>query len=108
MSKVYRTWLFAVVILGTALGVSAQTFTTLDIFNSTNGAGPGYETLMQGPDGNLYGTTSLGGHGAAGTIFKIGRGGALSTLYFFCGQPDCTDGIAPLAGLTVGTDGDFY
>jgi len=34
--------------------------------------------------------------------------GALTTLYNFCSQPDCADGYAPAAGLTLGSDGNFY
>ena len=67
--------------------------------------------LMQPTDGNFYGTTSWGGaNGNAyyGTVFKITPAGALTTLYNFCSQHNCTDGRSPSAGLVQGTDGDFY
>ena len=38
----------------------AQTFKTLVDFKGTNGASPYLMSLVQGTDGNLYGTTSLG------------------------------------------------
>src|SRR5579885_3674329 len=37
---------------------AATTFTTLASFNALNGAGPTLAPLVQGLDGNFYGTTS--------------------------------------------------
>ncbi len=82
--------------------------------NCTDGEGP-TGTLVEGTDGNYYGTTNSGGvnfcasqgHGC-GTVFKITPEGALTTLYSFCSQQNCTDGAEPLAGLVEGSDGDFY
>ncbi|MGA2598921.1 MAG: choice-of-anchor tandem repeat GloVer-containing protein [Bryobacteraceae bacterium] len=89
---------------------SAQTFTTLVSFDVTNGAGPA-AALVQGTDGNFYGMTGGGGANSAGTVFKMTPSGALTTLYNFCSQAGCTDGISlPLlgAGLVQGSDGNFY
>jgi uncharacterized repeat protein (TIGR03803 family) len=70
--------------------------------------------LVQGPDGNFYGATfggsacaSAGDAKECGTIFKITKGGNLTTLYTFCSQPNCTDGVAP-NGLVQAANGDFY
>ena len=63
-----------------------------------------YGVLVQGSDGDLYGTTMLGGPKNAGTVFKISLSGALTTLHSF----DDTDGDEPYAGLVQGTDGNFY
>ncbi len=63
--------------------------------------------LIQAASGNFYGTTSLGGTKAVGTIFKISPSGTLTTLYNFCSQPECSDGASP-SGLIQGTDGVFY
>jgi uncharacterized repeat protein (TIGR03803 family) len=100
----------AVVLLlwaATAITASAQTFTSLLSFDNTNGSGPG-GTLVQGIDGNLYGTTGGGGAYGDGTVFKVTRAGQLTTVYSFCAQTNCTDGSPYLAGLVLATDGNLY
>ena len=85
--------------------------TTLHSFCSqsgyTDGASP-YAGLVQGSDGNFYGTTSAGGANGYGTVFKITPGGTLTTLYSFCSQSGCTDGQNPLGPLIQGSDGNYY
>jgi uncharacterized repeat protein (TIGR03803 family) len=108
---------YAVCVLcaATAIALPAQTFTTLFSFDGTDGALP-EAALVQGTDGNLYGTTWIGGanggacNGGCGTVFKISLSGTLTTLYSFCslGGRACTDGAAPEAGLVEGADGSFY
>ena len=91
----------------------AQTLTTLVNFAGANGANP-QSSLIQGTDGNFYGTTPDGGDLSkcssfgCGTVFKITPGGTLTTLYSFCAQTNCTDGADPLGGLVQATDGNFY
>jgi len=75
--------------------------------NCTDGSMP-FAGLVQGSDGNLYGTTAHGGANNAGTVFKITPGGVLTTLYSFCSQSGCTDGENPSAGLVQASDGNFY
>jgi uncharacterized repeat protein (TIGR03803 family) len=75
--------------------------------NCTDGLSP-FAGLIQGTDGDLYGTTQGGGTNNNGTVFKITLGGALTTLYNFCSQPNCADGCSPNAGLVQATDGNFY
>jgi uncharacterized repeat protein (TIGR03803 family) len=50
----------------------------------------------------------LAGVNDYGTVFKITPGGTLTTLYSFCSQTDCTDGMSPYAGLVQATDGNLY
>jgi uncharacterized repeat protein (TIGR03803 family) len=91
-----------------AVSSPAQTFKTLVNFNGSDGSSPFYVSLVQGTDGNLYGTTATGGAHDAGTVFKVTPAGTLTTLYSFCSQTNCTDGQYPEAGLVLGTDGNFY
>jgi uncharacterized repeat protein (TIGR03803 family) len=87
----------------------AQTFTTLANFDGSNGEFPYYGALIQGPDGNLYGTTWGGGANGYGTVFEVSPSGTLTTLYSFCaGQFGCPNGSKPESGLALGTDGVFY
>jgi uncharacterized repeat protein (TIGR03803 family) len=86
----------------------AQTFNPLVSFNGVDGIGPDYGSLIQGADGNFYGTTSNGGANQAGTVFQVTPGGTLTTVYSFCSQAGCADGADPYAGLIQATDGNFY
>jgi uncharacterized repeat protein (TIGR03803 family) len=61
----------------------AYTFKTLIIFDGTDGATPVDTPLVQGADGNLYGTTLGGGANGAGTVFKMTAAGTVTTLYSF-------------------------
>ena len=85
--------------------------TTLYVFcsqlNCVDGEQP-IAGLVQGTDGNFYGTTRFGGIARNGTIFKITPGGSLTTLYSFCSQTNCADGAIPIASLIQATDGNFY
>src|SRR5579859_2090076 len=60
------------------------TLTTLPPFagSPSDGAYP-LASLVQGTDGNFYGTTYNGGANGGGTVFKITPTGSLTTLYSF-------------------------
>jgi uncharacterized repeat protein (TIGR03803 family) len=94
----------AIITIG-CITVSAQTLTTLHSFNGGDGRSP-EGALVQGSDGNFYGTTPLGGPHSKGTAFKIDATGSLTTLHSFSGSPG--DGAVPVAGLAQGSDGNFY
>jgi uncharacterized repeat protein (TIGR03803 family) len=74
-------------------------------FDGTDGQSPS-AALVQGTDGNFYGTTPAGGTHLQGSVFKIDSAGNLTTLHSFSGFP--LDGAAPTAGPVQGADGNFY
>ena len=97
---------------GAAIASRAQTLTTLASFDGTNGYSP-QSALVQGNDGNFYGTTAQGGlsdncTAGCGTVFKMTPSGTLASLYSFCSQPGCADGTSPYAALIQAADGNFY
>jgi uncharacterized repeat protein (TIGR03803 family) len=107
-----KTACIFLVFFATVIASPAQTFKPLASFDDSNGSGP--QALVQGTDGNFYGTAYWGGAftcvnpEGCGTVFKITSGGVLTTLYSFCAQTNCTDGAAPNAPLVQGADGSFY
>jgi uncharacterized repeat protein (TIGR03803 family) len=62
--------------------------------------------LVQGYDGNFYGTAEFGGTNLYGTVFRISPDGRETNLHSFAGFPD--DGGLPLGGLVQGSDTNFY
>jgi uncharacterized repeat protein (TIGR03803 family) len=103
--------LAAVLAVAAATVADAQTFQVLHIFGSKNGdpGAPQPTTrIAQGRDGNLYTTGIVGAATGNGAAFKITPSGKLTVLYSFCSQSACSDGQAPVGGLTLGTDGNFY
>ena len=110
------TWGGGATYSGTVFKVTATgTLTTLHSFCAQGVCGDGSQPeagLVQGTDGDFYGTTSGGGAfghgGGGGTVFKITPNGTLTTLYSFCAQSGCPDGEYPIAGLVQGASGNFY
>jgi uncharacterized repeat protein (TIGR03803 family) len=97
--------------IATALSAPAQTLTTLYDFCPKSGCTDGWAPvgLLQGTNGDLYGTTWFGGTSTAcgtdgcGTLFTITTGGTLTTLHSFDGR----DGAVP-GGAVQATNGNFY
>ena len=76
-------------------------------FSGPNGNYP-VAPLALGTDGNFYGTSAgdraFGGNNTFGTAFRVTPAGSLTTLVFF----NFNNGACPVAGLTLGRDGNFY
>jgi uncharacterized repeat protein (TIGR03803 family) len=92
---------------GTVFQVTTNgALTTLHSFGATNAEGANPTAgLSLGPDGNFYGTTQDGGNFFQnGTVFRITTNGTFTTLIAFA----VTNGAFPIAGLTLGPDGNFY
>jgi uncharacterized repeat protein (TIGR03803 family) len=103
-SELARTVPFALLSTALLLPLRARSeigVGTLFSFQGTNGAWP--ISLIQGIDGNLYGTTSEGGANGKGTIFQFTLDGAFTCLASF----DGTNGSGP-RGLLQWTNGDLY
>ncbi|MCB1204942.1 MAG: hypothetical protein KDN18_11840, partial [Verrucomicrobiae bacterium] len=64
--------------------------------------------LIEGGDGNFYGTTEYGGANDLGTVFRMTPGGLLTTLVEFSGASGSHPGSWPRCGLTDGDNGYYY
>src|SRR5262249_27571536 len=71
---------------------------------SSDGAIP-FAALIQGTDGNFYGTTTAGGSAYLGTVFQVTPDGTETILHSFTGG--ASDGNDPHAALIQGRDGNF-
>ena len=81
-----------------------STFEVLHQFTGNPDGALAIGALVQGDDGNLYGTTQQGGQFAHGTVFRMTTDGAVAILHHFTG----TDGSLPSAALVLASDGNFY
>ena len=85
------------------IDIETYALTTLATFNTDNGqceAG-----LIQDSDGNLYGTTALGGASNLGTVYKLdAMTHAITTLATFNG----TNGELPQCNLIADAAGNLY
>jgi uncharacterized repeat protein (TIGR03803 family) len=107
------------------LDTEGNNFTILHTFSGTDGSFP-VAPLIQGTDGNFYGTTWAGGDltcgsyywesgsnypypefPGCGTVFKMDPSGNVTVLHTF-EEPQTGDGDAPYAGLLLGKDGYLY
>ena len=97
---------------GTLFKISTNgDFTTLVLFNGTNGSDAYGFPLIEGADGNLYGCTLTGGtsfvptiqNSGNGTVFKVSPQGELTTLFLFSD----TDCLYPVC-IALGNNGDIY
>ncbi len=87
------------------------TFTSLVSFTGTTGATLGsapLAALVQASDGNLYGTTSVGGTGGFGTVFKVTTAGVFTNLLSFTNTTGLALGNSPQGALVQWTDGNLY
>jgi len=108
LSQWRSVYLISVLCLLTGIASSAQTFTVLADFDKATGYLPYSQALVQGFDGNFYGTTQTGGAHGSGTVFKLTPSGTVTAIYSFCAQQHCADGANPGPGLVLNTDGNFY
>jgi uncharacterized repeat protein (TIGR03803 family) len=84
--------------------------TTLYSFCPTSNCSDGYlpNGIVQGSNGNFYGTALVGGAYGAGTIFELTSFGTYKVLYNFCTRKNCNDGSNPVAPPIQASNGNFY
>jgi uncharacterized repeat protein (TIGR03803 family) len=75
-----------------------------DFTSANNGGVYPYAGVMQGSDGNFYGTTAYGGSSGDGTLFKMTPAGVLTNLTSFYSSI----GVYPVASPIQGSDGNLY
>lgn len=87
------------------LGPSGK-LTVLYSFKGTpDGQNPALGGLVRDPQGNLYGTTSVGGASSKGTVYRVDSVGNETLLYSFTGG---ADGGIPYAGVIRDSAGNLY
>jgi uncharacterized repeat protein (TIGR03803 family) len=97
----------AVLSLLFSMCADAQTFTVIHSFTGGNDGGNPTAGVTLDGGGNLYGTTSVGGAGACGTVFKLQHRNSvwvLSNLYSFHGS----DGCSPTTKVVWGPNSAAY
>jgi trimeric autotransporter adhesin len=82
---------------------------------TTTDGGAAYGGLIQGKDGNIYGTTSTGGSAGKGTAYELSKDSnsnftVFTLLHSFTGfsSTGVNDGADPIAALVQASDGNFY
>lgn len=99
-----RLLLYAASAIFFCAGAQAETITSSQNASLLDGANS-YGGLVADSNGNLFGTTSYGGTGGRGSIFRIGADGSgFTTLHGFSGN----DGDRPTAGLIVDGSGNLF
>src|SRR5580693_865347 len=85
----------------TAVGAESALYS----FTATCSVGGLPVGVLLGIDGNFYGTTTFGGTGGNGTVFKVTPASIETVLHSFAGA---SDGAEPQAGLVQASDGNLY
>jgi len=94
----------AAITFSLAARAQAQTVTFLTQFTGNQGSAT---TVIQGADGNFYGSAFNGAY-QKGQIFRMAADGELTTIYSFCAQTGCPDGDSVDRSPILGSDGDLY
>jgi uncharacterized repeat protein (TIGR03803 family) len=97
---------------GSVYRITNGNMAVLHVFDyDTEGSRP-IGTLVEGPDGNFYGTTASGPANQGGqnlflggTVYRMTPAGDFTVLHVF---DPATEGSYPISGLVRGSDGWFY
>jgi uncharacterized repeat protein (TIGR03803 family) len=100
------TWMGGEYDLGVVFKVTATgRFSVVHSFSGPGGAYAFPGPLVLDAEGNLYGTTALGGDNDQGTVYKVDPTGTEVVLYSFIGG---SDGSKPQAGVIRDEEGNLY
>ena len=103
-----RRWMTVLTaLLFCAAAAQAQTLTPLADFSRSVGGDPG-SPLIQGLDGNFYGTAGVGGSRDRGSVYVASPSGTLTDLFSFCKDTTCPTGASPYLSLLQISDGRFF
>ncbi len=84
--------------------------TVLHSFTGSDGAAPGWTSLVMDKEANLYGIAESGGGGTCvqgcGTVYKLSKSKKLTVLHIFAGGTG--DGCFPLGIPVMDNDGNLY
>src|SRR5579872_5799866 len=106
LSRLKLVCVFATLFVSSSLTSAVDAQKGFQLIHSFTGAPDGSipTYVMQGSDGNFYGTTAQGGANGYGAIFEINEAGTESILYSFQGG---TQGAAP-QGIVRDSLGNFW
>ncbi len=100
--------LLLMAVLGCTKSVNLLAQTNYQTIKNFVGLGSNPTALIEGKDGNLYGTMSSGGSKWEGVVFKLSKDGSgYTVLHNFTGYRFGEDGSWP-QGVTEGSDGALY
>jgi uncharacterized repeat protein (TIGR03803 family) len=88
------------------LNTDGTGLTVLQNFDYSTSGGYPQAGLLQGADGKLYGTTTAGGTGGVGTVFRLNTDG--TGFVVLLNLDASTTGYYPYGRLLQGTDGTLY
>jgi uncharacterized repeat protein (TIGR03803 family) len=86
------------------LAKGSNSITTLASFDGTNGNLPRAGATFDA-NGNLFGTTYVGGASNQGTVWELAKGSSTITAL---GSFNGTNGVLPLGGVTFDANGNLY
>jgi uncharacterized repeat protein (TIGR03803 family) len=97
-------WVLASLLIPAAHAQTATESTLHNFAGNTDGMNPA-TAVIQGGDGDLYGTTTGNLFTDFGGIFRISPAGTLTPLYHFAGGADSATPVGP---VLLGGDGNLY
>jgi uncharacterized repeat protein (TIGR03803 family) len=81
--------------------------TVVSLGQENGGSTPESGVLIDNKRNALFGTTQAGGSGQ-GNVYQIVPPAQMTSLYSFCSQPNCSDGMSPQANLVEDQSGNLY